>query len=172
MENITTCLNEWNATLEALGQGKQTILIRKYNTSVDNFFLYPTVSYVKRDENFFKSFKNEYQSFAKKYSLPKVDGKRTEVKYFANVHKVFEKSSQRIKSLNKYHIWTNEHVRSYLNNKKGYVWILRVYKLNKPVMAKRTMGINYSNLLENVSLEDIKPVLSVEKFSKIVNEIK
>ena len=28
MSEITKCLNEWNATLEALGQGKQTILIR------------------------------------------------------------------------------------------------------------------------------------------------
>ena len=29
MTEITKCINEWNATLEALGQGKQTILIRK-----------------------------------------------------------------------------------------------------------------------------------------------
>ena len=29
MSGITKCLNEWNATIEALGQGKQTILIRK-----------------------------------------------------------------------------------------------------------------------------------------------
>ena len=27
MSEITKCLNEWNATIEALGQGKQTILI-------------------------------------------------------------------------------------------------------------------------------------------------
>ena len=30
-KTITKCLNEWNATIEALGQGKQSILIRKYN---------------------------------------------------------------------------------------------------------------------------------------------
>ncbi len=29
MTEISKCLNEWNATIEALGQGKQTILIRK-----------------------------------------------------------------------------------------------------------------------------------------------
>jgi len=29
MSSITKCLNDWNATVEALGQGKQTILIRK-----------------------------------------------------------------------------------------------------------------------------------------------
>ena len=27
MVEITKCINEWNATIEALGQGKQTILI-------------------------------------------------------------------------------------------------------------------------------------------------
>lgn len=42
---IKKCLNEWNATIEALGQGKQTILIRNYNTTVKEFLLYPTVSY-------------------------------------------------------------------------------------------------------------------------------
>ena len=29
MTEITKCINEWNATIEALGQGKQTILIKK-----------------------------------------------------------------------------------------------------------------------------------------------
>lgn len=29
MTEITKCLNEWNATIEALGCGKQSILIRK-----------------------------------------------------------------------------------------------------------------------------------------------
>ena len=29
MNEITKCVNEWNATIEALGQGKQTILIKK-----------------------------------------------------------------------------------------------------------------------------------------------
>lgn len=33
MTEITKCINEWNATIEALGQGKQTILIRKYGTT-------------------------------------------------------------------------------------------------------------------------------------------
>ena len=48
MNEITKCLNEWNATIEALGQGKQTILIRKYNTTLNEFLLYPTVSYAKK----------------------------------------------------------------------------------------------------------------------------
>ena len=58
MSEITKCLNEWNATIEALGQGKQTILIRKYNTTLNEFLLYPTVSYAKKDD-FLDSFQED-----------------------------------------------------------------------------------------------------------------
>ena len=50
VETITKCLNEWNATIEALGQGKQSILIRKYCTTINEFLLFPTVSYALKDK--------------------------------------------------------------------------------------------------------------------------
>lgn len=34
MEKINKCLKEWNATVEALGQGKQIVLIRTYKTNL------------------------------------------------------------------------------------------------------------------------------------------
>lgn len=170
METITKCLNEWNATLEALGQGKQTILIRKYNTSVDKFLLYPTTSYTNKDD-FLKSFKKEYQAFAQKNALPKEDGSKKEVKYFATVEKIIEKTSSRIGTLNKFHIWTNDHVKSYIGSGEAYVWVLRVYELEKPVLVDRTKGLLYANTLEKVSLEGIKPVLTDAEFSKIVSKI-
>ncbi|QUH24247.1 DUF1802 family protein [Methanobacterium alkalithermotolerans] len=170
MESITKCLNEWNATLEALGKGKQTILIRKYNTSVDKFLLYPTTSYTMKDD-FLKSFKKEYQSFAEKNALPKQNNGKSEVKYCATVEKVVEKPSTRIGSLNKYHIWTNDHVKSYLGSGKGYVWVLRVYELDEPVMLDRTRGLLYANVSEGVSLKG-KPVLSDSEFNEIYGKIK
>lgn len=169
METITKCLNEWNATLEALGEGKQTILIRKYNTSVDKFLLYPTTSYALKDD-FLKSFKKEYQKFAQINALPQKEGTKSEVKYYATVEKVVEKPSNRIGSLNKYHIWTNEHVKSYLGSGKGYVWVLRVYELDEPVMLERTKGLLYANVSEEVTLKG-KPVLDDADFSKIMKEI-
>lgn len=169
METITKCLNEWNATLEALGQGKQTILIRKYGTSVEKFLLYPTTSYANKDE-FLDSFKKEEQSFAQKNALPKEDGSKKEVKYFATVEKVIEKPSSRTGTLNKYHIWTNEHVKSYLGSGKAYVWVLRVYELEKPVMVDRTKGLLYANVNEEIRLKG-KPVLNDAQFSKILTEI-
>lgn len=169
METITKCLNEWNATLEALGEGKQTILIRKYNTSVDKFLLYPTTSYAIIDD-FLKSFKKEYQPFAQKNALPKKEGTKSEVKYYATVEKVVEKPSTRIGSLNKYHIWTGDHVKSYLGSGKAYVWVLRVYELDEPVMLERTKGLLYANVSEEVTLKG-KPVLDDAEFSKIMKEI-
>ena len=90
-ETITKCLNEWNATIEALGQGKQSILIRKYGTNVKEFLLYPTVSYALKDD-YLDSFLEKYHDFVKDNSLPNKEDSKFEVKYFARVEKVVEKS--------------------------------------------------------------------------------
>ncbi len=121
-------------------------------------------------DDFLKSFKKEDQSFAEKNALPKEDGDKKEVKYFATVEKVIEKPSSRIGTLNKFHIWTNEHVKSYLGSGKAYVWVLRVYELEKPVMVDRTKGLLYANVSEEVPLNG-KPVLNDAEFSKILSEI-
>lgn len=170
MVKITKCLNEWNATIEALGQGKQTILIRKYNTTLDKFILYPTESYSHK-ENFLEDFQKKYQSFATENTLPKRDGKKIEVKYYAEVGAIIERPSKRIGTLKKNFIWTPEHVKSYIGNKTAYVWILRVYKLRTPIFAERTRGMRYANLLDGVSLDGIEPVINDNNFSKIVEEI-
>lgn len=170
MAEITKCLNEWNATVEALGQGKQTILIRNYNTTLPNFILYPTVSYANKDD-YLNSFQPKYKNFVEENALPEEDNSKFLVKYFAEVEKVIEKPVSRIGSLKKYYIWTPEHVKSYVNTPKANVWILRVYELEEPVMAERTRGMKYANLLEPVSLDGIKPVLSDSDFNKILDKI-
>ena len=89
MAEITKCLNEWNATVEALGQGKQTILIRNYNTTLPNFILYPTVSYANKDD-YLNSFQPKYKNFVEENALPEEDNSKFLVKYFAEVEKVIE----------------------------------------------------------------------------------
>lgn len=170
VETITKCLNEWNATIEALGQGKQSILIRKYGTNVNDFLLYPTVSYVLKD-NYLNSFQDDYKEFAKENALPNKKDSKFEVKYYAKVEKVVEKSSARIGSLNDYHIWTRDHVKSYLDNSKAQVWILRVYELDEPRYLSRTRGMRYANVDEEVKLDNLKPVLSDNEFEKILKGI-
>ncbi|EKF86552.1 DUF1802 family protein [Methanobacterium formicicum] len=170
MRKITKSLNEWNATVEALGQGKQTILIRNYNTTLPNFILYPTVSYALKD-NYLESFQTKYWDFVEENAFPQKENRKSLVKYFAKVEKVIEIPVSRISSLENYYIWTNEHVGSYMSTSKAKVWILRVYELKEPIMAERTRGIKYANLLEPVSLEGIKPTLTDSEFSKIVQKI-
>ena len=166
MSEITKCLNEWNATIEALGQGKQTILIRKYGTTLKEFLLYPTVSYALKDD-VLDSFQD--QEFAKNNLLPTGDNPY-EVKYYATVEAVIEKPSTRIGAFNKFHIWTRDHVKDYLGRKPAQIWILRVYKLDKPQMLKRNRGMRYANVDHPVKLEG-KPVLSDMEFAKLKEEI-
>ena len=169
-ETITKCLNEWNATIEALGQGKQSILIRKYGTNVKEFLLYPTVSYASKD-NYLNSFQEDCKDFVKENTLPNKDGSKFEVKYFARVEKVVEKPSSRIGALNDYHIWTKNHVKSYLGNSKAQIWILRVYELDEPKFLERTRGIRYANVSDEVKLDNFKQVLSDSEFEKILKGI-
>ena len=166
MSEITKCLNEWNATVEALGQGKQTILIRRYGTTNNEFLLYPTISYALKD-NVLDSFQDK--EFAKNNLLPSGDGSY-EVKYYAIVEEIIERPSTRIGVFNKFHIWTRDHVKNYLGTEKARIWILRVYKLDKPQVLKRTKGMRYANVDKPIKLEG-KPVISDDKFNKLKKEI-
>ncbi|MCZ3366534.1 MULTISPECIES: DUF1802 family protein [Methanobacterium] len=171
MNKINKCLKEWNATVEALGQGKQTVLIRTYKTNLKKFLLYPTVSYANKD-NYLESFQNKHQSFVEEHALPKKKGNKVEIKYYATLEKIAEKSAQSTHRMQKFYIWTPEHVKSYLKGQKAYVWALRVYELKEPFMAEPTPGaICYANLKKEVSLEGIKPVLSDAEFSKTAKAV-
>lgn len=97
METINKCLKEWNATIKALGQRKQTILIRTYKTNLKEFLLYPTVSYALKDD-FTESFQKKHQSFVQENALPKKEEDKTEIKYYAKLENITEKSSLRIGS--------------------------------------------------------------------------
>ena len=169
MSEITKCLNEWNATIEALGQGKQTILIRKYDTTLKEFLLYPTISYANK-EDILDSFQDDCKNFVKDNLLPAGENRTYEVKYYANVEEIIEKPSSRIGAFNKFHIWTREHVKDYLGRKEAKIWILRVYELDKPQMLKRSNGMLYANVNKPIKLEG-KPVLSDVEFDKLKEEI-
>ena len=167
MTEITKCLNEWNATIEALGQGKQTILIRKYRTTLKEFLLYPTVSYALKN-NVLDSFQDP--DFAKDNLLPTCEDGTYKIKYYATVESVIEKPSSRSGTFNKFHIWTRDHVNDYLGRKPAQIWILRVYELDEPQMLKRNRAIRYANVDHPVELEG-KPVLSDSEFDKLKEDI-
>lgn len=172
MSKTNRCLKEWNATIEALGQGKQTILIRSYGTTLEGFLLYPSVSYANRD-NYLDGFQSEYKGFVEDHAFPDNKGDEFPLKYYAKVEKIVEMSPSSIGRLKSKYIWTSEHVRNYLKGKKAQIWILRVYKLKKPYFDKPRKGvIKYAKLKDNVSLEGMEPVLSETAFEKIFKELK
>lgn len=170
MSTIKKCLNEWNAIVEALGNGLQTVLIRKYSTSLNEFLLYPTRSYTIK-EDFLKAFKKEYQEFAAKNSQPQMKNDQTLIKYYAKIIDILERPKNRLGKINKYHIWAPEHVKSYIPQ-RAYIWILRVYELEKPVYTERSKGIVYANTKKLVDISNIKPVIDNEKFNEILEKIK
>ena len=144
MTGITKCLNEWNGIIEALGQGEQSILIRKYGTTLDKFLLYPTKTYATND-NYHKFFKKEYETFVDDNLLPTSNDKNEyEVKYLAKVEDILPISSK-IGRYDDYHIWNKKHVSDYFRNKKANIWLLRIYELDKPAFLSRTKGMIYAN---------------------------
>lgn len=171
MTDVTNkALKEWNATIEALGQGKQTILIRNYKTNISEFLLYPTVSYALKD-GYLESFQAEHQDFVMSNSLPDKKEDKILIKYFASVEQIVEKSVNGIPS-NKHYIWTRDHVKNYMNGKTTYIWILRVYKLKEPYWAEPTPGaIRYANLKDEVSIEGMEPVLNDAEFSEALRKL-
>jgi restriction system protein len=170
METANKCLKEWNAIIESLGKGKQTILIRNYKTKNNEFLLYPTVHYTMK-EGYQENFQVKYLDFVEKNALPEKKGYRVLIKYYATLEEIIERPVSKIPS-DKYYIWTREHVKRYLNRSNAFIWVLRVYNLKEPYWAPPTPGaIRYANLKEEVSLEGMEPVLSNSKFKKILNKI-
>ncbi|WP_296854890.1 DUF1802 family protein [uncultured Methanobrevibacter sp.] len=166
MAKITRCLNEWNAIIEALGQGKQTILIRNNPTAIKEFLLYPTISYAK-NENVLNNFKEDYHYFVEENLLPNAKGKEYEIKYYAKVEKIINKSPRKVSALVGFHIWNKNHVNKFIRGKTPYVWVLRVYKLENPQFLSRTRGQRFANVGKEVDISDLTPVLSDEEFNKI-----
>lgn len=169
METIEKGFKEWNAVVEALGKGIQTIVIRKPKTHNELFLLYPTIFYATKD-NFLVNFQKKYRNFVSDNALPKKMNNKTEIKYFAKVHQIIEASKPSIKRLKDYYIWDPRHIESYLE-KTGNIWILRVYELESPVMVTRKNGITFSNISEKLTTAGSKQVLSDKEFKKTVKEI-
>ncbi|MEN6552014.1 MAG: DUF1802 family protein [Methanobacterium sp.] len=170
MDKTKKALKEWNATIEALGEGKQTILIRTYGTHINEFLLYPTNHYALK-EGFLNSFKDDFKPFVEKNAISTMENNQVEIKYFARVEKIVEKIPYHIDYLDDFFVWTKEHVRSYLKRKKAFIWVLRVYKLKNHVRVDPAVGIKYVNLNESISLKGLDPVMDNDQFKEISGKI-
>ncbi len=172
MENVKTYLKEWNAVIEALGQGLQTIIVRKYPTFINNFLLYPTSRYTLNDK-FLDSFQDKYKPFVKNNALPNSKEKKLEIKYFIKCEGIVEIPYDKVGFLEDYSMWTSKHVQSYLDRKNAFVWLLRVFEISEPYMTKITLGLRYSKISKELSFDNLslRPVIKEDAFNEIVSDI-
>lgn len=119
-----------------------------------------------------QSFQGKYHDFVESNLLPEKKDNKVLIKYYAKVEKIIEKPVSNITS-DKNYIWTRNHVKKYIKNKKAFIWVLRIYTLEKPFWAEPTPGaIRYANLKETISLENINPVLADSTYENILNKLK
>lgn len=171
MTYVSSCLNEWNVNVEALGKGKQTVLIKKYNTSKHSFLLYPTAAYAK-NVNVLDNFKDECLDFASDFLVPPEDDDgRFEVRYYARVVDVIKVPFSKLSGFSDFHIYSDDYVNSFEGSKNIWIWILRIYRLKNPDFMGKSRGARYSTVDCEVSVDDLDPIISEDYFDYIYDSL-
>ena len=166
-------LKEWAAIVEAIGQGKQAILLRKYAPARE-FFLYPTYEFA-RPEDYLGGFQPQYREFVKEVVSSKPE-KMTDIRYYASVNDVYRIEKADLPSLGNMaglYIWTREHVTGYFSDSdEAFIWLLRVYRLSEPMRIPDLSGISLSpDLRQPISTQGAIPVITDQALHDIKEQI-
>ncbi|MFC7442952.1 DUF1802 family protein [Laceyella putida] len=183
--DTTMGLKDWAVAVEALGTGKQILVMRKggiaeetrhFAVQSERFFLYPAYEHQKEE-----LLKPEYQGeIAKTRSLWSPGKQTTTIKYFAVLHEDIEvMEEEALFRLAPHHIWTNRFAAERLKWKKKlplHVLLLRVYKLEQPLeipIRDEYLGCKSWHQMP-VELSGLKgsPVLTDAEFMAEVEAIK
>ena len=183
-EKCQVALKEWAITISALAQGQQVLLLRKggiHEESKDfrvihpEFLLYPTFEHQRED-----LLREEYQRDLRGLlAEPRRDDQIT-FSHWAKVEELIEISEQdKVYDLSPHYIWTKEYAESRLRWKAMLplaVMLLRVYQLDSPVtvpfLPEYRGCTSWVDVLDDVPLGRLQPVLSNEEFHRRVEEIK
>ena len=182
--NCQIALKEWAVTCQALARGEQVLLLRKGGIHEDSkdfrvihreFLLYPTYEHQKPD-----LLQPVHQpALEELLGLPREADKIT-FSHFAKADEVLEVSDQeKVDDLQPHHIWTTAYAQSRLHWKPMLalsVMLLRVYKMESPVTVpwlKEYGGCtSWVEVLNDVPLGSLEPVLDDSEFQRRVDEIK
>ncbi|MEM9478044.1 MAG: DUF1802 family protein [Verrucomicrobiota bacterium] len=136
-ENKATAFKEWVQVCEALGSGRQIVILRKggiaegregFQFKHSEFFLFPTVFHAAADQ-----LKPDWQGEPVEEGA--ADAERTEVcvDYFAEIAKSRVLTDwEEVKMLDKYHGWTEETIRARFDYDEApgvSLAVVRVYRL-------------------------------------------
>ncbi len=178
-------LKEWAGVIEALADGRQILLVRKYPPEHNEFLLYPTYSYYSANKNypdkFKRKFRKEFESLAREAAEEQLKNSDiVEIKYWFAVDKVYAAITQKqIRNLGELMIWSVDHVADYAETAKHgvCVWTGRTFKLPKTVLAARQTGggsIMFYKHYEDVLLQDSKSTITEDRYleeSKKVGQV-
>ena len=179
-----TGLKEWAITIKAMAHGDQVLLLRKgviHEDGIDfrvihrEFLLFPTYLHQKED-----LIQPSHQPTLRKMLEQSQDSEKVTFDYWANAEEVLEISDQdKVNDLKPHYIWTTSYAQSRLHWKPMLplsVLLLRVYKLETPVtvpyMPEYGGCTSWVEILSDVNLGDMKPVLGDTEFQHRVDEIK
>jgi hypothetical protein len=185
ISGMTMALKEWAVIVEALGTGKQILLMRKggiheetrhFIVQGDQFFLYPT--YEHQQKEWLKpQFQEEIAATQIGWSS---EDQKVQIKYFAKLYEDVEIMDEQIlQRLYPHHIWAHHFAAQRFKWKKKlplHLLFVRVYRLEVPFdvwIRPEYLGCkSWLQLSENFPYLSAEPVVAQEQFSEKVREIK
>ena len=177
-------LKEWAVTVRAMAQGDQVLLLRKGGIHEDGkdfrvihreFLFYPT--YLHQKEELLQP---AHQPALRKMLEQPQHNDRITFRHWAKAEEVLEISDQeKVDDLEAHYIWTTAYAQSRLHWKPMLplsVLLLRVYKLEQPVtvpyLPEYGGCTSWVEVLSDVSLGRMEPVLENSEFQRRVDDIK
>ncbi len=177
-------LKEWAVTVRAMAQGDQVLLLRKGGIHEDGkdfrvihreFLFYPT--YLHQKEELLQP--AHHPALRKMLEQPQHNDRIT-FSHWAKAEEVLEISDQeKVDDLEAHYIWTTAYAQSRLHWKPMLplsVLLLRVYKLEQPVtvpyLPEYGGCTSWVEVLSDVSLGRMEPVLEDSEFQRRVDDIK
>jgi hypothetical protein len=181
----TIALKDWAVTVEALGTGKQIMLMRKggireetrhFEVRGDQFFLYPAYEHQQKEW-----IKPSLQAEIAKTRIGwSPEDTTTQIKYFAKLYEDVEVIDEKaLHRLYPQHIWTHHFTSERFKWKKNlplHLLLVRVYRLEHPLailIRPEYLGCkSWLQLPENCHHLPAEPVLTDEEFIEEVWKIK
>jgi hypothetical protein len=186
IQHMKTCniaFKEWSVIVQALLEGRQTLILRKggiseeqgrFTIESNEFFLFPTKAHQNAEDLI---------GLDQQALLQAADGQIAEdyvtLRAFVQVeHYERVRERARILALGKYHLWTKSLIdQRFHYGKEDWLdlFVLRVFRLPKQHSLKIDPSFagckSWIHLAESISIQDAQPVIPEKKYRKLLTEI-
>lgn len=179
---LTIGVKEWAGVVDALGTGKQSLMIRSYPCRYSQFLLYPTFNYYTsnlRTDTLDEKFKPEFRQLARTAGQETAERAKdhfVDLKYWAELDEIIPlEIDASLSTLTKHFIWSVDHVEHYrASTSRGLcVWLVRVYKFpqTQPIGRVGAGVPNYYRHPVEISTTGSKPVISDSDYESKKSQI-